>query len=653
MVGEAQSAISDEFLLGDHRIDPAGNEVDGIRIERKAMDVLLALVSAAPGVVSVASILERVWPNVVVLDNVVHQAIGQLRKSLADDANAPRFIQTVPRRGYRLIAEVRRESSVTPLPLTPALGTPSSDSSATPRIVTHDDENSICVLPFLNLSGDPSQECFSDGLSAELINQLAMIKELRVIGHTSSFSFKTKTEHPRRLGAILGVRYLLEGSVRRTGERLRINAQLIECPSGFQLWSERFDRQLVDVLRMQDEIAQAVARAMRVTLRVGDTNRRRGTSNPTAYEQYLRGMDRGLGADRFSAQIARLEEAVQLDPEYSDAWAALAFKRARLRFERPYAERHRIDQAVSAAADRALALDPENYLALEARYLLLPPFGRFIEGEVLLEHIQALADKQGRNFRIPLARHLLWVGRIREAIDVAQRASDRDPLDALVWISRALGLWYAGRYPEARALFEAALQRDPRDHYTASNLLFLYVHLNDWATADSLITTERLAQFPSKEFERWAPRYASIMRDPSPNSRCRPINRIRRRFDTLGVADFFELQWAAKLTGPDEPFAIGLRARFGPAGTGEDFPRFDDHRPNFFFHSMFPELRCDPRFIKLCARVGLVDYWLTTQKWPDCVDEVAPYYDFRAECERVAAGPPLPPANEAGVALAS
>ena len=143
---------------------------------------------------------------------------------------------------------------------------------------------------------------------------------------------------------------------------------------------------------------------------------------------------------------------------------------------------------------------------------------------------------------------------------------------------------------------------------------------------------------PLLEFERGALGFASIMRDPSPQSRHRPIEAAQRRFDASGYADFGQLQLAAHVGALDEAHTIAAQARFGPAGDDHDQMGFPAYWTGGLFSSIFPEFRRDPRFAKLCARLGLVDYWLTTQHWPDCVDEVAPHYDFKAECAKVAAG---------------
>jgi len=516
-------------------------------------------------------------------------------------------------------------------------------AAATPR------RNAICVLPFANMSGDPEQEYFSDGISEDIITDLSKVSAMFVIARNTAFTFKNRSVAVEDVARQLKVSHVLEGSVRKSGGRVRITAQLIDGVTGGHVWAERYDRNLDDIFAIQDEVSAAIVDALKLKLLPAEKQaiERRLTSSIDAYDLYLKGKRPAWGPDQILERIVLLEAAIRLDPDYADAWGALAFERAQLRFGRPQAEREGIAEAASIAIERAFALDPNNLEALVAQYHLLPPFGRYMETETLLYRMQAVAPN-GSDTLGWRALHLLLVGRTRDAMDVAQRACEVDPLKPEWANFRARTLWHAGRYAEARRLFEDALLQWPDSHFIAMNLLFILVHVRDWAAVDALLAPDRWAQFPSKEFERFGPRYASIMRDPSPASRRRPIDTARRRFERTGNADFFQLQWAAELGFEDDAYAIALSARFGPAGTSSDAVGWDAYRPTTFFNSMYPQFRRDPRFIKLCARLGLVDYWRTTERWPDCVDEVAPCYDFKAECEKVARGPQLAPADQPG-----
>src|SRR5262249_1009015 len=205
--------------------------------------------------------------------------------------------------------------------LVPAKG----NAPASPVVAA--DAVSIAVLPFVNMSSDPEQEYFSDGLSEELLNQLAQVKKLRVIGRTSCFAFKGKNEDLRSIGNKLGAAHILEGSVRKAGKRLRITAQLIECRTGHHLWSQTYDRELDDVFAIQDDVAREVAKAIGIALGIVEAMEvKGGTRNVDAYDLYLRGLATSVSTSLESMQRSAnfLRRAVELDPDFALAWLQLA-----------------------------------------------------------------------------------------------------------------------------------------------------------------------------------------------------------------------------------------------------------------------------------------------------------------------------------------
>jgi adenylate cyclase len=216
------------------------------------------------------------------------------------------------------------------------------------------------VLPFVNMSDDKSQEYFSDGLAEELLNDLAKIPGLRVAARTSSFQFKGKTEDLRTVGEKLNVSTLLEGSVRKEGDRVRITAQLIKASDGFHLWSETYDRELKDVFAVQDDIARAVAGSLKVAL-LGGTTAAASTQakNPEAYNAYLQGRYFVERLDREDVEkaLGYFEKAIQLDPSYAPAWTGLADVRIG-QANRGYLPAEEGYRKAREAAERALALDP-------------------------------------------------------------------------------------------------------------------------------------------------------------------------------------------------------------------------------------------------------------------------------------------------------
>jgi adenylate cyclase len=506
-------------------------------------------------------------------------------------------------------------------------------------------KNSICVLPFANMSDDPQQEYFSDGISEDIITDLSKVSALFVIARNTAFTFKGRSVDVSQVARQLNVSHVLEGSVRKAGGRVRITAQLNDGATGGHLWAERYDRDLTDIFALQDEIAEAIVTALKLKMLPEEKRQieRRGTTHLDAYDLYVRGTRPAFAPEEVPAQIALLEAATRLAPDYADAWGELAYTRARWRYLRPYVERDEITAVATAESKRALALEPQNGAAIAAQLDLLPPFGRFSDAEALAILLEKNVSKV-RQYALVIL-HLQSVGRIREAIELAQRAYELDPLDPDVADWRGFTLYVGGRHAEARQIFEDALARWPDNQLAAMNLITVCVHTQDWARVDGLLAPERLAQFPLREYERRTLGVASVMRDPSPRSRHRPIEAARRHFEASGYADSSQLQLAAHLGALDEAHTIAAQARFGPAGDERDQMGWYAYRTHLLFQSIYPEFRRDPRFVQLCARLGLVDYWLTTQHWPDCVDEVAPYYDFKAECAKVAAGPPLPPAN--------
>jgi TolB-like protein len=214
-------------------------------------------------VVTRGELYQRLWPDgtIVEFEHGINSIINRLRQALEDSADEPRFIETLPRRGYRFLVPVEKSTSAPQDP-------------------------SIAVLPFTNLSADKENEYFNDGLAEEILNALSQVEDLRVAARTSSFSFKGKASEISEIGAKLNVANVLEGSVRRAGNRVRVTVQLVDVRNGFHLWSERYDRQMEDLFDLQDEIARAITERLKVSLSCGV---KRSTENPEAYELYLKG----------------------------------------------------------------------------------------------------------------------------------------------------------------------------------------------------------------------------------------------------------------------------------------------------------------------------------------------------------------------------
>jgi serine/threonine-protein kinase len=322
--------------------------------------------------------------------------------------------------------------------------------------------SSIAVLPFTNMGGSSDDEYFSDGISEEIINALTRVDGLRVAARTSTFAFKGKHEDLRSVGERLNVTTVLEGSVRKAGNRLRITAQLINVADGYHLWSERYDRELTDVFEIQDEIAAAIATKLRGTL-AAETPQRHGTSNLEAYDLFLRGRALQWKRGRFVLDsTALLEKAVDLDPKFVDAHAVLAdgYRLLALYGARRPAEAM---PKARAAAERALALDPNQAEALTTLADVAHTYELDYELGLTLWN---RALKAQPDYVRTLGDHALWglallENKPEEALAQMRRAMEIDPLSSWVAGIHALVLLMLGRIAESQAEGRRSMELDP------------------------------------------------------------------------------------------------------------------------------------------------------------------------------------------------
>ena len=332
----------------------------------------------------------------------------------------------------------------------------SEAATATPR-------KSIAVLPLLNESGDPGDEYFSDGLSEELIAALGQIKDLKVIGRSSSFRFKDRKEDPKTIGEKLGVTTLLDGTVRKQGDRVRIVAELVNAADGIQLWTQTFDRQLKDIFTVQEEIARAVADSLKVTLLGTDSRSAQAsaTDNAEAHNAYLQGHFYLVrrNAEDFRKAIDYYDQAIQLDPNYALAHAeraeALVFM-GDLTGQRPtaYPKAH-VD------AEKAVAIAPDLAEARAALgFVLCLAEWKFTEGLAELKRAKELSPANPTANDL-LARIIVYLGRIDEAERQARQAVELDPLSTVTHGNLARVLFYAGKLDEADSAARKAAELQP------------------------------------------------------------------------------------------------------------------------------------------------------------------------------------------------
>jgi TolB-like protein/class 3 adenylate cyclase len=484
---------------------------------------------------------------------------------------------------------------------------------------TQASEPVLAVLAFDNLSSDPEMQFFSDGVSEEIIQRLSRGAKLKVIGRTSSFQFRgeRKAEAAQRLNCS----HVLDGSIRRAGGRVRISAHLVEASSRTTLWSERYDGGLEDMFAVQDEISESIAGALDHAFSNVSTE----SVDPAVYDLYLRASPKSFAPDDLRTAVGLLEVVTQRAPHFAEAWGRLAYLRAFLHFYQPYVDRAATADLVAREAARALALDPQNVDALAGQLFVVPAFGHFMEGDPIVERMRRVPGSgDGKKY---IGWYLRTMGRVRESAEETERAYRLDALDPASANMVALARMAAGRVEEAVPVYEDLVERVPDMSFPVSSLLRAYAFQQDWSAVDRLL--ELAAKRQLREFQDGLP-FIRTKRDPTPEN----IGAMRKTLEAhvarTGCVDVSRLVYAAHLGLVEEAYRAAESARLGPVGTSDDIMGPDAYRTSLLFQADMPELRNDPRFPRLCARLGLVEFWTATSKWPDCADEVP--YDFKAEC---------------------
>lgn len=595
-------------MAGGFEVRPAERRVllhgQPVALGARAFDLLLALIEQHERVVAKDELIARVWPGVVVEENNLTVQISSLRKVLGNAA-----ITTVAGRGYRFTLPLSDAASARVAAL-PAAASPSHDLPL------------LAVLAFDNQSSDAEMQYFSDGVSEDIIQRLSRGTRLKVIGRTSSFQFRG--ERKAEAAARLACSHVLDGSIRRVAGRVRISAHLMEAASRTTLWSDRYDRGLEDIFAVQDEIAESIARALDQTFSSYSTR----AVDPAVYDLYLRASPKSYAPDDLRTCVGVLEVVTQRAPHFVEAWGRLAYLRGFLHMYLPFGERAESAARVAREASHALALDAQNIDALSSRCFVMPPFGRFVEGDVFLERLQrAPGAGDGRRYIGWFLRH---TGRLRESLEDTERTYRLDALDPMSANLLALARMASGRVAEAVPVYEYLVARIPEMSFPISSLLRAQAFLQDWAAVDRLLALA--AKRPLREFQDTIP-FVRAKRDPTPEHIGAWRNAFEAHVAQTGGVDVARLVYAAHLGMADEAYRAADAARLGPAGTSDDIMGPDGYRTALLFQASMPELRNDLRFPRLCARLGLVEFWMATGKWPDCAAEVP--YDFKAECARV------------------
>ena len=451
-------------------------------------------------------------------------------------------------------------------------------------------EKSIAVLPLVNQSGDPNQEYFSDGLSEELINQLGQIRELIVIGRNSSFHFKDKAQDSRAVGQALGVANLLEGSVRKDGQRVRISVALVNALDGTQRWSQTYDRELKDIFAVQTEIARSVAHRLRVTLLGGEIRETAEPSNQSleAYNAYLQ-------AEFYFAQftlestqrsIEFYKEAIRLDPRYARAYAGLAWAYCRLGFFSGVQGRDAFTQA-RAAAEQALALSPDMAHARSAlAYVHMNRDWDLASADaVLSEAIQRAPNDPG--VKNTLANLRSYQLRKEEALQLRRESVALDPLNVIHQTNLAGDLYGLGRYDEAETVARRALEIQPSAAQVHFALALIHISRGQFDAALQEARLESGAMYR---------RMGIALAEAARGDRAAADEALRMMIAEQAEENPWRIAVVyAFRREPDKMFEWLDRA----------YTLRDPRMLNLRSQEFFEPYNSDPRFIALCQKVGL------------------------------------------------
>lgn len=450
-----------QFVFEDYVLDQQRRELalrgEVMTIGPQVFDLLLLLVSNRDRVISKDELLQTVWSGRVVSESTVASHINAVRKAIGDSGEAQRLLRTVARKGYRFVGEAQEVPGLEEDAAKLVGQTPGQDP-------TLPDKPSITVLPFQNLSGDPGQDYFADGIVEDIIVALSRIRWLFVIARNSSFTFKDRQVDLMDVGRKLGVRYVLEGSVRKVANRVRITGQLIDATNGTHIWAERFEGQLDDIFDLQDQIAENVVGAIAPQLERAEIERakRKPTDSLCAYDYYLRGTAKLHNGTRDAVEeaLSLFYKAIELDAEFASAYGMAAWCHVWRKLNGWMADRPREIAEGARLARLAVELGRDDAVALTRGGHALGHLARDLDGGIaLLDRARLL------NPNLAPAWYLGGILRaLRGETDVAienlthaARLSPLDPEMFRMHVGMALAHFFAGRYDCALSWAEKAL----------------------------------------------------------------------------------------------------------------------------------------------------------------------------------------------------
>jgi TolB-like protein/Tfp pilus assembly protein PilF len=473
------------YLFEDYTLDTDRRELlkahRPAAVQPQVFDLLAFLIANRGRVVTKDEIFEAVWDGRIVSESTLTSRINAARSAIGDSGEDQRLIRTASRKGFRFIGTVRETASAETLALSPSAGvlppaaTPAPDGKP-PRL-------SIVVLPFANLGSDPEQEYFVDGVTESLTTDLSRIRGSFVIGRHTAFSYKGKHVDLKQIGRELNVRYVLEGSIQRSGNRMRVNTQLIDAESGSHLWAERFDKPVAELFEMQDEIVSRLANTLNTQLITAEARRAERVPSPDSMDAYFQGMawlNKGFIRNDLERAQTYFERALAIDPDNVDALAWNAFASVQIVVSGFAAhERAARFAAAEAAATKALSLAPDH---AGAHWALSYVFGftNRVERAIAECETAVALDRNFAGANMSLGLHKLHLDRAEETEAHVLEALRLSPRDAHLFNMLAVVGYakdYLGRYEETVAWQRRSIDANPNFATSHFHLAIALAHL--------------------------------------------------------------------------------------------------------------------------------------------------------------------------------
>ena len=462
--GSQPGAATLLFLFSDHTLDTDRRELlrgsEPVAVEPQVFDLLIYLLANRDRVVSKDDLIAAVWGGRVVSDSTLASRINAARKAVGDNGAHQKLIRTIARKGIRFVGTVRTQSTGEAAVASPP---PNMLHESSRPAAPPPDRPAIAVLPFINMSDEPEQEYFSDGISEDIITALSRLRWFFVIARNSSFSYKGKSVHLKQIAEELGVGYVVEGSVRKAGERVRITAQLNDVATGSHIWAERYDRGMADVFAVQDEITEAIVAAIEPQLYAAENFRaqRKPPDSMDAWDLVMRALSHYWRVTRQDNVVAQalLEKAIAIDPNYGQALGLLASSHT-FSAHMGWADMTTVVPVARRAALAAIRADSEDawaHNALGSVYLFTRHFDDSLaEFELALRLNPNFALAQGY-----YSLALSYAGHWEQADEAARRALRLSPRDPFVAVYNGIAAYahFVGRdYDEAMRLAREAIR---------------------------------------------------------------------------------------------------------------------------------------------------------------------------------------------------